>query len=434
MTGFGKAMLSEFCFEEGYVNLNNGSFGSLPRQVLDATEIMAREAESAPDLFMRRTYLQLLANVRSRVSKFINAEADECVIVPNSTHGINTVLMNIDWKDGDIIVAFTTTYGAVGSTLRAVRDRNPGLSLKIITLIYPMRHVELLQLFEKELAAIPRHDGQTVLCVLDGIVSVPGVIMPWEDMCKICKSYNVLSLVDGAHLIGQVPVDLNAAQPDFWISNCHKWLYSKRGSAILYVPHRNHHMIRVTLPVSIGYVSPDDPPPRLDGSARFIRLFEWTGTIDMIPFLSIDAALNFREAIGGEKKINDYCHNMAVQGGKRLAAVLGTRVLDQTGELTANMTNVLVPVDISEFSGEELGALLSNFNNTLLDKYNCFAGIYFHDRKCWVRCSAQIWIELSDFEYVGKAILEICQAYVNQGLEVPASPDIIMVEEEMEDH
>jgi len=228
-------------------------------------------------------------------------------------------------------------------------------------------------------------------------------------------------------------VDLAKAQPDFWISNCHKWLYSKRGSAILYVPHRNQHMIKITLPVSIGYVSPDDPPPRLEGPARFVRLFEWTGTIDMIPFLSIEAALNFREAIGGEKRINDYCHNMAMQGGKHMAAVMGTRVLDETGELTANMTNVLVPLDISHFSGEELGALLSNFNNTLLDKYNCFAGIYFHDKKCWVRCSSQIWTELSDFEYVGKAISEICQEYAQKGFNASAGGDIVM-NEELEDH
>lgn len=67
--------------------------------------------------------------------------------------------------------------------------------------------------------------------------------------------------------------------------------------------------------------------------------FKGTGTTDPVPFLSVDAALDFRESIGGEQKINEYCHSLALQGGRRLAEVLGTRVLDETGEFTANMVS-----------------------------------------------------------------------------------------------
>ena len=48
-------------------------------------------------------------------------------------------------------------------------------------------------------------------------------------------------------------------------------------------------------------------------------------------------ALRFREWLGGEDKINSYCHDLAVAGGKRLAEVLGTQVLDPDGSLTLNM-------------------------------------------------------------------------------------------------
>lgn len=58
----------------------------------------------------------------------------------------------------------------------------------------------------------------------------------------------------------------------------------------------------------------------------------WT-RLDLQPFV----ALAFREWLGGEKAINDYCHNLALDGGERLARILGTRVLDETGELTLNM-------------------------------------------------------------------------------------------------
>ena len=33
-----------------------------------------------------------------------------------------------------------------------------------------------------------------------------------------CKKYGVLSLVDAAHAIGQVKVDVRSVDPDFWIT------------------------------------------------------------------------------------------------------------------------------------------------------------------------------------------------------------------------
>ena len=75
-----------------------------PLPVLTACEKMTREIEANPDRFMRSTYIPILRDVRARVAKLIGAEADECVIVPNATHGVNTVLRNFDWNEGDIIV------------------------------------------------------------------------------------------------------------------------------------------------------------------------------------------------------------------------------------------------------------------------------------------------------------------------------------------
>ena len=48
-------------------------------------------------------------------------------------------------------------------------------------------------------------------------------------------------------------------------------------------------------------------------------------------------ALDFVDSLGGQAKINAYCHELALAGGRRLAEVLGTRVMDETGELTLNM-------------------------------------------------------------------------------------------------
>lgn len=80
--------------------------------------------------------------------------------------------------------------------------------------------------------------------------------------------------------------------------------------------------------------------------------------MDFAPFLSINhgergsigaqmyiftcfvTAIDFREAIGGEEKIRDYCHSLAIKGGATMARVLNTRVMENDEkELTANMVS-----------------------------------------------------------------------------------------------
>jgi selenocysteine lyase/cysteine desulfurase len=68
---------------------------------------LSDQIEARPDLFMRRSYLPILEATRANVAKLIGAETDEVVIVPNATHGINTIVNNIKWAEGDIIVICT---------------------------------------------------------------------------------------------------------------------------------------------------------------------------------------------------------------------------------------------------------------------------------------------------------------------------------------
>lgn len=71
---------------------------------------------------------------------------------------------------------------------------------------------------------------------------------------------------------------------------------------------------------------------------------DWTATNDLSSYLSVTAALDFRAFLGGEKVITDYCHSLAVQGGKILQKALGqkggkeVRIMEnEKEELTANM-------------------------------------------------------------------------------------------------
>jgi selenocysteine lyase/cysteine desulfurase len=84
-----------------------GSYGTIPRPVSVAKEKLRVQIEGNPDRFMKRDWLPLLNDVREKSAEIIGAKAEECVIVPNTTHGVNTILHNIKWTAGDRIVICT---------------------------------------------------------------------------------------------------------------------------------------------------------------------------------------------------------------------------------------------------------------------------------------------------------------------------------------
>lgn len=98
--------LADFTSDAFKYNLNtsSGSYGSLPRPVSAAIEHISYGIEKNPDRFMRHTVLPLLAKAREGVAKLLGADVDECVFVPNATHGVNTVLRNLIWSKDDVIV------------------------------------------------------------------------------------------------------------------------------------------------------------------------------------------------------------------------------------------------------------------------------------------------------------------------------------------
>ncbi|KAF4593568.1 hypothetical protein EYR40_008355 [Pleurotus pulmonarius] len=283
-----------------------------------------------------------------------------------------------------------TTYGAVSRTAQYLSDRPPHPSISTLTVNFPgTTHADIISKFRAHVKSVvdSKPPGKRVVALIDAIVANPGVHLPWQELVKICKDADVLSVVDAAHAIGQeLNINLGKAQPDFWVSSNQRRVYS------------NQHLIKSSIPTSHSYVSPGNAP-------TFIQQFDWNGTTDFVPFYSVLPALRFREWLGGEDKINLYCHDLAVAGGKRLAEVLGTQVLDPDGSLTLNMVNVELPL-----SGEIKWTpeIKNRFSEKLLKEHNVFAASFYHSGRWWARCSAQIYNELSDFEVLGRAFLRIC--------------------------
>ncbi|KAJ1024721.1 hypothetical protein NDA16_002761 [Ustilago loliicola] len=427
--GFGHALKPYYGFDADYVPLNNGSFGACPNYVLDIYKEFLTEAERRPDTFVRVQYRPFLDQARKELAELVQCDKDDLVLVPNATSGVNAVLrgLNGQWKEGEAILVYETIYGACGKTAQYIIDSNPSFKLQIVKvpLSYPLTHDQVVAATRTAIEEVQAKGTKIRIGVLDAISSIPGVIVPWERLCALFREHSILSLVDGAHAVGQIPLNLAAADPDFFISNCHKWLSCHRGVALLYAPKRNQSLAQA-IPTSHEYLSPNLPAPtgpRLlptNAPSNYISTWEWTGTMDLGNYLSIPSALEFRKWVGGESAIIEYNSSLARRAGALFAEKLGrgAEIMEvpspiQEERLTAAMVNVSIPIQPKEEEGgqgNELAFLAAKLQKRLMTEHDTFVMFYVHAGKIWVRLSAQVWLEESDFvwaaERIGDLLLE----------------------------
>lgn len=126
--------------------------------------------------------------------------------------------------------------------------------------------------------------------------------------------------------------------------------------------------------------------------------------MDFSTYMTVPAAIKFREDVGGEQEVISYNHQLAVDGGTYLANVFRTEILQDEDQI-ANMVDVRLPInnaDDPNLSDEFfLELFLTRFTQT-------FVTVYKHGGKWWIRTSAQIYNDITDFEVLSKVILTIC--------------------------
>jgi len=102
-------------------------------------------------------------------------------------------------------------------------------------------------------AALQLHGPQIKLASLDHISSIPTCLIPIKELVDLCHKYSIPVLVDGAHVMGNVPLDIRALNPDFYVSSAHKWMYSPKGSGFLYVAKQYQQYVSPTV-ISLEYI------------------------------------------------------------------------------------------------------------------------------------------------------------------------------------
>jgi isopenicillin-N epimerase len=301
--------------------LNHGSFGAAPKAVLAAQDAWRAQMNAQPVEFLSGRLPKLLRGAAGKLADFLNVRADDLVFVDNATCGVNTVLRSLDWRRGDEILLSSHSYPAVKNAARHI-SRVAGAVLREARVPFPPQSsAAITGAFAKALTR------RTRLAIVDHVASPTALIFPVREIAALCREAGSRVLVDGAHAPGMLALDVAALGADWYVGNCHKWLFAPKGCAFLWAARSAKEGLH-PLAISNHY------------GEGFLKEFDWCGTREPSAWLAVESALAFHRGLGAGALLRRN-HGLAVAMGRRLARAWGVAMPPE--ELCGAMVSLPLP-------------------------------------------------------------------------------------------
>jgi isopenicillin-N epimerase len=274
----------QFYLPDWRVFLNNGSLGVAPRPVVKAMIDFEEQGDGRiTDEYPRWGY-ETLDEMRTEMASFMGCDKDELAFVHNATEAMSTIAAGIDLQSGDEVLTTDQEHpsGKAPWELKAARY---GITIRRVAIPLPPESPE--QLTHLLISAIgPR----TKVLSFSGILTTTGLILPVKEICRAARAKGVITVVDGAHMTGQIPTNLHEMECDYWAGSPHKWLFAPAGSGLLY--GRREMLDRLWPTIVTGGWDEKET-----GAARFMKV----GTNNRAIFEGMMAGLRFHRQIGPQR-------------------------------------------------------------------------------------------------------------------------------------
>jgi isopenicillin-N epimerase len=277
------ALRARFLLDPDVCYLNHGAFGAAPIPVFEAYQAWQLELERQPTRFLTRTLAPALADARRELAGYVGAGEDDLTFVPNATTGVNVAARSMHLEPGDEILSCDHEYGACDLAWRAACQA-AGADYRKVRLPLPLTPDGVVE------TVTAAFSGRTRALHMSHITSPTAAILPVDRLVAAAAERGILTVVDGAHAPGQVPVDVRGLGADIYTGNAHKWLVAPKGAAFLSVHPDQQRWMGSTI-ISWGWAECEDLLDHRDCS--FVRRSAWQGTSDPAAYLSVPAAIAF---------------------------------------------------------------------------------------------------------------------------------------------
>lgn len=213
------------------IYMNTGSSGPCPQPVVDALVELERfrsfEGPVVPGV-AEKVYARY-ASVRPRVARFIGAKPEEVALLQNTSEGVNTVAMGIDWQEGDEVAISAFEHSTGFLPWFYLRDTR-GIKVRIVGAQGPFDPVRELTTDDVRSVLTDR----TRLVCMSHVAYCTGARLPVEDVAELALGRGIPFLVDGAQAAGAIRVDVNDIGCDFYALPGQKWLLGPEGTGAFY--------------------------------------------------------------------------------------------------------------------------------------------------------------------------------------------------------
>jgi isopenicillin-N epimerase len=383
-SGFGRHLLPLWHLEPEATHLNHGSFGACPREVLAAQSALREEMERAADQFFRKRIMpggeSAVRDAARALGAFVGTSGERLALVENATAAIAAVLASQKLGPGDEILTTDHAYNAVRLAIEHMCHKT-GAQVRTVEVPIPIRSDDIIERIAAAAGA------RTRLAIIDHITSPTALVLPIAGIIRALKAKGVHVLVDGAHAVGQVPLELDELGADWYVANPHKWLFAPKGTAFLYArPGASEGL----LPLAVSHFN----------HLGFPQAFDFVGTRDVTGWLALPAAIAFTSRHGREA-IMAY-NNALSRAGADIMARAGA-VPVAPGYLAAAMRAYLLPqrrAAVPEDVATLMAALWQRHQIQIVA--SCFKG------QLLLRVSAQIYVEPADIE-------RLCDVLMREG-------------------
>ena len=287
-----RGVREQFDLDPQQIFFNCGTLGSCPRVVRERVVEAMRSLDAAPTYEYWARIMPRYGEIQAKAAALLGArEPSPVTITHSTTEGINIVARGLELAPGDEIVTTNHEHPG-GDSVWLYLEQRRGIRVKRYAL--PVNAPG-----DDEIVAGLRSlvTPKTRVLLVSHVNFTTGLIMPVVPLGRLAAERGLLYVVDGAHPVGQMPVDVEAIGCGFYAASGHKWLCGPRGTGILYV---RPSLLDKVQPLLVSYdpaAVPRDARRFQDGATRLN--FVWTN--DVHDLLGLEAAIDFHQDLGAAR-------------------------------------------------------------------------------------------------------------------------------------
>ena len=304
---FWKLVSKAVYHEDGaYLNLNHGSINTMPIPVIRAQEAYTRLCNELPGYWFFEGFRPHKEKLRRKLADLVGVDAEETSIQRNTSSAMETAIFGLNLKAEDEVILSNQDYPTLVYAWKQ-REKYEGVKLKWVDVPLPCENEE--DLIKAYTGAITQ---KTRVIQVMQMFNWNGQIVPAQKIQKKIEGSGIDLLVDGAHIPGQLPVEVSKLGCAYWGASLHKWLSGPVGTGILTIR-------KDKIPSTKPLLAAEDP------ESPDIRKFENFGIHNTPIDMALHTAIDLYHLIGPERK-RWRLHFLKNYALERLAEIKGVTI------------------------------------------------------------------------------------------------------------